>query len=282
MKKTVFLSDMTHDRAKKEDAFLLAEAHQLYPESEFYVEDWKSDLDWSKYDMAIIRSTWDYIKNPKVFLDKLKKLESLGLRICNPIDTVEWNMNKLYLLDLAYKGIRIIPTVATNSSLLKVASDVKSWNSHEVILKPVFGAGSHGVRRFETSILLNQLAQIVAENPDHIIQPFIERIFDGEFSYFYFDNKFSHSIVKVPMETEFRVQEEFGGIPKSVTPKENHLSFCEGIVSLNPNLLYQRIDFVEWEGEPHLMELELIEPSLYFAQSIEGLSNYLSAVAKLK
>ncbi|MCJ7552867.1 MAG: hypothetical protein MUO34_03185, partial [Ignavibacteriaceae bacterium] len=117
------------------------------------------------------------------------------------------------------------------------------------------------------------ILQSIFENRDYMVQPFMKNIIDeGEYSLFYFGGKYSHAISKTPKESDFRVQEEHGGIIKLVKPSTEQLLHAENSLNkINPLPLYARIDLVRTPDDQFaLMELELIEPSLYFNMDIES------------
>ena len=89
---------------------------------------------------------------------------------------------------------------------------------------------------------------------------------EGEYSLFYFGGTFSHAILKKPKQNDFRVQEDFGGVNKSIKPSKQLLEASEKVLKqIGQKLLYARVDFVCNESDEFaLMELELIEPALYF------------------
>jgi hypothetical protein len=99
-----------------------------------------------------------------------------------------------------------------------------------------------------------------------MVQPFVPAIIEqGEYSLFYFADHYSHCILKTPKSGDFRVQEEHGGILQSITPSKELLTAAKKALQTIPEkVLYARIDLVQYQGEYQLMEIELIEPSLYF------------------
>ena len=63
-------------------------------------------VDWAGFDLAVIRSTWDYPARRDVFVDWARRVP----RLANPADVIVWNTDKRYLADLAAAGIPIVPT----------------------------------------------------------------------------------------------------------------------------------------------------------------------------
>ena len=82
----------------------------------------------------------------------------------------------------------------------------------------------------------------------------------------YFGNTLSHVLLKTPKVGDFRVQEEHGGTLKSIkNPEQSLIHFGNKVINNLPRIcLYSRVDIVRSKNKFLLMEVELIEPSLYF------------------
>ena len=183
---------------------------------------------------------------------------------------MKWNMNKKYLFDLEQKGIRIVDTLwKSNFNLNDVEKSFEIFNSEEIIIKPNISANADNTFRLtkeKLSEIKNELERIYL-NREFMIQPFMKNIVDeGEYSHFFFNGEFSHCVLKKPKEKDFRVQEEHGGKFKSVIPTEQQITIGKNIIDKLAVLpLYGRTDLVRTaDNDFALMELEAIEPSLYF------------------
>ncbi len=231
---------------------------------------WKSkNTNWKDYDCVIVRSTWDYQDSPKEFIEVLENIKT-QTRLENNIEILKWNMDKKYLIDLEEKGVKIVTSIwkeKFNDTEVKHYFDL--LNADEIIIKPTVSASAFNTFRINRSNLDTHISILdtIFSNTPFILQPFINNIIkEGEYSLFYFGGEFSHAILKTPKQNDFRVQEEHGGILKLVQPEEEMKKSAEKILKeIQTNLLYARIDFVRTnENDFALMELELIEPSLYF------------------
>ena len=113
-----------------------------------------------------------------------------------------------------------------------------------------------------------------------LLQPFLPAVLnEGERSLVYFGGAFSHALDKVPIAGEFRVQEEHGGIITGVEPDSVSREAADAIVALiYPRPLYARVDLVRDQGRPLLMELELVEPSLYLRTNPGAPERFAAAV----
>ncbi|MCB1025710.1 MAG: hypothetical protein KDB79_15035, partial [Acidobacteria bacterium] len=240
------------------------------------------NADWEKYEAVILRTPWDYHEVPDEFLDALKKIEAAGTRLENSLEIVKWNLNKTYLQELEERGVLIVPTIWGMGRIDE--NIVNKWfqllGADEIIIKPVISATARHTYRIRK--FLPELTAIF-ENQDHMVQPFMKNIVEeGEFSLFYFGSEFSHAILKSPKQDDFRVQEEWGGIIKAVEPDEKILEAGENALNqIGQKLLYARVGLVRTEDDEFaLMELELIEPSLYFRMDKSAPKRFAEAFDK--
>lgn len=232
---------------------------------------WSKEADWSKFDCAIIRTTWDYMEKPDAFFKQLEKISS-QTKLYNSIDTVKWNIHKGYLSGLEKKGVTIVPTI-----FFKFDEELKipaNW-PEKIVIKPAISAGS-----YKTLVQnKNQIDRSEMVPGDWMCQPFLPQIFEGEISLIYFNKVFSHALLKVPKKGDFRVQEEFGGDIIPLKPTPELLTLGEKVMSsVSDDLLYARVDLVPYENHYALMELELIEPALYFRTNADAAKNFSKAL----
>ena len=229
----------------------------------------KSDVDWRSLEAVIIRTPWDYQKDPEEFLRVLKEIES-RTRLENSLEIVRWNIQKTYLRDLKSRGIEIVPTLFEHGfDQQRLTEFSGKVGSHEMIVKPVVSASAERTFRISRDSGEQELREVGDELRGlHImVQPFMNNIVDeGEFSLFYFGGNYSHTILKTPKTNDFRVQEEHGGIITSTNPEAGLRSTADQVQqAISSTPLYSRADFVRTRRNTFaLMELELIEPALYF------------------
>lgn len=236
----------------------------------------RKDIDWNNFNAVIVRSTWDYQSDPDKFLEVLNRIDKSSARLENSLSILKWNMNKNYLRDLENKGIKIVDTIWEKSFRPEKTDDYFSkLKTEEIIIKPNISGNADNTFRIKRSgihLFFSELKEIF-DNREFMVQPFNNNIItEGEYSLFYFGGKYSHSILKTPKENDFRVQEEHGGIINSVEPLPEQITLAESILAkIKPLPLYSRIDFVRTaDNNFALMELELIEPSLYFNMNEES------------
>ena len=227
-------------------------------------------IDWDQYDSVIIRSTWNYQENFLKFINVLKEINSSSADLQNPIDIVEWNLNKQYLKNFENKNIKIVPSQWFNNFIPKeIIQSFLNFNSKKIIIKPCISANADYTYILEEKTALSKLNTLKKDfiDKEFIIQPFIQDIKnEGEYSLIYFGNTLSHVLLKTPKVGDFRVQEEHGGTLKSIiNPEQALIRFGKNVINKLPRAcLYSRVDIVRNKNEFLLMEVELIEPSLYF------------------
>lgn len=246
--------------------------------------DWSVDMvswrtpnvNWDDFEVVIIRSPWDYQQDTARFMQVLKKIDASSARLENPLYLVQWNIDKTYLRELDEQGILIVPTLWGKQPGKKQLFDsFDQLNTGEVVIKPTVSANADDTFRIKRDVNSEVVEGIIRTFADraYMIQPFMEKIVsEGEFSLFYFGGEYSHTILKTPRQDDFRVQEEHGGILKSVEPKPRLLKRAQQTMEqVRPQPLYARADYVRTSNNDFaLMELELIEPSLYFNMDPES------------
>lgn len=242
-----------------------------------YQKGWKVDsvswknksANWNDYDIVLVRSTWDYQHDLQSFRAVLENIDSSSAKLINPIQMLLWNMEKIYLKELAAKGIPIIPTIWSKTFEPENFQKIFTFfGCDEIVVKPMVSANATGTFRFKKNgknFIANNYKAL--NNKEIIIQPFIENVvMEGEYSLIFFNHQFSHGLLKTPKAGDFRTQEEHGGVLKVIhKPEETMLKLAEQTLSmLSEPCLYARVDMVRCKDGFRLMELELIEPSLYF------------------
>lgn len=263
MRKLCFLSTDNLDGYTFDDDLAVEPLRQLGWQVETI--SWRKDVDWNDYAAVILRTTWDYQHHVDEFVTVLETIDKSRARLENPLDIIRWNLSKTYLRDLEERGCRIVPTLWDSKY---TDADFDGWverlKTDELIIKPLVSATAqhtYRLKQFDPS-----LTDTFASRR-FLVQSFMPAIVsEGEYSLFYFDGEFSHAINKAPKTADFRVQEEHGGIITVVEPDSKLLNAGQEVLELiEEQLLYARVDFVrDDDDEFALMELELIEPALYF------------------
>lgn len=232
---------------------------------------------------VLIRTVWDYHKSIDQFLDLLLFIEKQGGKVVNRFEIVHWNYNKTYLLELGKSGIEIVPThVYDKFTIDDLISSLNSFNT-DLVVKPTVSASGH-----DTYLLTQEEIKQGRINVDSLLgrqvmaQPFMKSIKEiGEFSFMFFGGKFSHSVLKSPAQNEFRVQKEHGGRESRYFPSEEEIAIVSEYLKKCPfDFPYVRVDVLKESGKLLVMEIEAIEPELFFRFSDDGETKYCKAIAR--
>ncbi|WP_369769438.1 RimK family alpha-L-glutamate ligase [Flavobacterium sp. WC2416] len=267
-----------------EDQLLLPELAKHNITATAAIWDDKS-IQWSDFDYLIFRNTWDYFEKETAFNNWLDHIEQLGIKTLNSIDIIKNNKHKFYLREMEKKGIIILPTVFLEKTKDLNLSKIIPTHWKKMVLKPAFSAGSYQTEVFELKDIekINTQYKAIASEKELLLQEFMPEIQTlGETSFIFFNKKFSHAVNKKPVDGDFRIQVQFGGKYKLIEPSQELIEKAQKIVNTFPNnLLYSRVDGIIIENELHLMEVECIEPDLYFNLSQGALTRYVNAVLEL-
>ena len=246
---------------------------------------WREPTDWDRFAAVVVRTPWDYPESPLAFVEVLEAIENSSAQLANPLPLIRWNLNKTYLRDLERRGVTIVPTAWSeryDRAALMACFD--RFSTHELVVKPVVGANAEGTFRIAPNMSDDDLAPIqrrFAQRP-YMTQPLIRSVLDvGEFSLFFLGGEFSHAILKKPASGDFRVQEEHGGEITAHTPEPRLRAYADQLLAtVEPAPLYARADVVRAEdGAYLLMELEVIEPSLYLRMDPQAPERFAKAIA---
>jgi hypothetical protein len=239
-------------------------------------------VDWSAFDAALIRTTWDYQEQREHFVQWAVEA-ALRTRLFNPAPVVVWNTHKSYLRQLSEHGVPVAPTEwLQRGSRVDLASLLTARGWTRAFLKPCVGATARETLRFEAqgSGLARAEAHIARLLPheDLMLQPYLSAVETrGEWSAVFFDGTLSHSVRKVPVPGDYRVQDDFGASDMLYHPAAGEIEVAHTVMAVlrdpagpcptadGTPLLYARADFL-WtdRGDCVLTELELVEPSLFF------------------
>ena len=250
------------------------------------IVDWDdANVDWGRFDGAVLRSAWDYTERLPEFLAWVERTSALT-RLLNAPPVLRWNSDKHYLRELAAAGLPVVPTSFVEAGAdgeqpadapAALTAFLAQHECPELVVKPAVGAGSRDTRRHARTAeaeILAHLLPLLAAGRSMMMQPYLAGVDrDGETALIFIDGRFSHAIRKGPLlppgapatETLFALEEISPRVPGS-----DELEVARRIVAQLPfsALLYARVDLIrDAAGSPLLLELELTEPSLYFAHA---------------
>lgn len=236
-------------------------------------------------DLIIVRSPWDYAHTEEKKLDFFSWLESLahaGLPVANPPALMRWLLDKHYLHEIANHGVQVIPTQYFEAgSKLNLATIFAAHGP--IVLKQCISAGGTGLFFIDSEQSArthqDEFNKLMQSNA-YMLQPFIPEITThGEWSLIFFGGHYSHSILKKPRENSILIHADHGGsLHFPVTPSSAVIDFshhvhqqiipafkhASGLTCESSQLLYMRVDVIETENGPVLIECEGVEPELFF------------------
>jgi glutathione synthase/RimK-type ligase-like ATP-grasp enzyme len=227
-------------------------------------------VEWKLFDCVILRACWGYHEKVVEFRAWLDMLAVQGVTLLNPQEIVRWNMHKGYLLELKQAGVPIPQTVLVQQNDTRnLAKVLAEFTGDDFIIKPCYGASAFGIMKVTRSLAdlpeNGDAYTRLLTHSDVLVQAFVPEIAAGEISAIFFDGTFSHAVTKKPKADDFRSQPEYGGIESRIELENETLAKVHELYSAcNKKVLYARLDFVLTANEPLLMELELIEPYLFF------------------
>jgi len=231
------------------------------------------EVDWSAYEVAILRSTWNYHDRLEDFL-AWARAASTVTRLLNPVDTVVWNTDKRYLGDLAAAGFPTVPTTFVAPG--ETPDDAVVALDGHLVVKPSVGAGSNGARLFDGDAdgARAHVAALHAQGKVAMLQPYLAEVDTaGETALVYLGGRFSHAARKAAIlsrdmswETGLYADEKVAGTTASAAERELADRIVAALPGLGlPDLAYVRVDLLPTADGPVVLELELTEPSLFLA-----------------
>jgi glutathione synthase/RimK-type ligase-like ATP-grasp enzyme len=246
---------------------------------EVEARDWAAASDLADFDLVLPLLVWGYPFAPSQWAEAVGRWEAQGVRLQNPAPVLRWNADKVYLERLGARGAPVVPTGhvdrLTGEGLEAAA---RAFGSERLVAKPRISSSAWQTIRWSPGHTLDGGPQGPA-----LIQPYLPEIErSGEVSLIFFGGEFSHAISKRPQPGDFRVQPEFDGIIAAHGPAADERDAAARILAaVDEPLLYARIDLVRgFDGEPLLIELELIEPDLYLGYDEGAGARFAAAVVK--
>lgn len=247
---------------------------------------WQSVVDWSDYDLVYICTPWDYQNDVAAFLEVLETIEMSSAILVNGLDLVLWNLEKTYLRELEIRGAAIVPSLFFERfDAQRVSACFGKHGTGTIVVKPVVGANADNIFVLTSPLsedVIGRLERVFAARP-FFVQPFIESVrTEGEYSLFFFGDEYSHAILKKPKPGDFRTQEEHGADILSVEAPAALVNTARHVLGVvNPQPVYVRADFVRDARDRFLlMELELIEPALYFRTDPGSAGRFARALSR--
>jgi hypothetical protein len=241
-------------------------------------------VSWGRFDAVLLRSTWDYVDRLPHFLAWCAHVDGLT-RLFNPLDLVRWNLDKHYLAALARAGVPVVP-----SRFIEPGDAADGFDDHEeFVVKPAIGAGSRDAQRHVRARRGDAVAHVrrlLNAGRSVLVQPYIGGVDErGESALIFIDGRDCHAIRKGallqrdvgPTDRLFAAEE----IRPRVASDPEYQVAMQALEALPfPCPLYARVDLLPGPEGPLLLELELVEPSLFFHAGKDAADRLVSALAK--
>ncbi len=242
------------------------------------------NYDWGQTRAVVFRTIWDYFERFDEFWPWLQRIQN-QTQLINPMELLEWNIDKAYLFDLAQRGIPVVPSVLVKKGETRSLSAMAVQNNWtDLVVKPTIAGGGYLTYKYGADELDQRQTQFDAlvKDRDMLVQGYIPSITTrGEASLMVFGGVFTHSILKRAKTGDFRVQDDFGGsvhpyehTPDDVALAQKVMAQCSGVPA------YGRVDIVWNEhNQPMVSELEIIEPELWVRNAPWSADYFAKAIA---
>lgn len=241
-------------------------------------------VDWAAFDAIIVRSCWDYYLRYEPFMRWIDQRAREDVVLWNPPALLKWNADKQYLRELEERGIPVVPTRWVERGAATSLADIAaSTGWREAVVKPAISASAHSTWRVslppseEDSLRFDREVALRTV----LVQPLLEEVArDGELSLVFLGETFSHAVIKRPKPGDFRVQHEHGGSAELVSASDEVIAQAAAALAGAPApTLYARVDGCIVNDAFVLMELELLEPSLFFSLEPDAANRMASLVS---
>ncbi|MEZ5340123.1 MAG: hypothetical protein R2706_01365 [Acidimicrobiales bacterium] len=244
-----------------------------------------ANVDWSSFDLVVVRATWDYFSAPEEFLDWIHRVDAVTT-LHNSAEVMAWNIDKRYLDELAEAGFPVVET-----SFVADADAVWSADLGRTVVKPTISAGSNDTTVYDSGddpAVAAHVKRLVADGRVAMVQPYIEEIDTlGERGLVFYRGLLDHTFRKEPMlvgdreKTALFLREEISAATPTSEEVSLGLSIMDWLTNRFGGILYSRVDLVEQDGSPVVMEVELIEPGFFLNVDPPSAHRFAAVLAKL-
>ena len=236
-------------------------------------------VDWAAPAVCVVRSTWDYFHRREAFVAWAERVAELT-ELWNPAPVLRWNTHKGYLADLAVRGVPVVPTVwlaaGTGADLGEILA-ARGWR--QAVVKPAVSADSYGTIIVTGSAADQAHLTTLLRERDMMVQPFLTSVGSyGERSLLFIGGEFTHAVRR---SAPAGYGPDYGWDCPPVAPAAEEIALAQAaLVAVGSPTLYARVDLLRDDsGAPCLLELELVEPSLFLGQSAAAVARLAEAIA---
>ncbi|HVF36978.1 MAG TPA: hypothetical protein VNA29_03445 [Sphingomicrobium sp.] len=238
---------------------------------------WNDPGDLTAFDLVMPLVAWGYHFDPQRWHALLDRLEQEGHCTLNPVPLLRWNSDKRYLAELADRGVSTIPTRLVEALDEGGMRAGRAEFGDRLVIKPPVSAAAYGTFLLGPDDPLPDAAR----GRVMMVQPFLPSVAEeGEYSCLLFGGRFSHALVKLPKTGDYRVQPHLGGTERACDPPEGAIELAQAALAVAPaKVTYARVDMVrDAAGRLAIIELELIEPSLWLEHAPDGGASFVAAI----
>jgi hypothetical protein len=238
-------------------------------------------VNWAEPAVCVVRSTWDYLHRRAAFVAWAEQVDG-QTDLWNPAPLLRWNTHKHYLADLAARGVPIVPTVwldrGTTADLARIMAG-HGWL--RAVVKPAVSADSYGTSIVTGAARAEDQARLDAllRERDLMVQPFLASVQTyGERSLMFIAGELTHAVRRAPpQDADDRNDAEC----PPVVPAPDEIALARAVLAAaGVPTLYARVDLLRDDtGAPCLLELELVEPSLFLRQAPQAVDRLAEAIA---
>lgn len=256
---------------------------------------WNDPLvDWSGFDLVVVRSTWDYTDHRDEFIVWAEHVESVT-RLRNPAAVLRWNTDKSYLGELADTGLSVVPTTYLRAGHDAGTDPFEALRAGaDLVVKPTVSAGSRDTARYsaeQRDLAVAHIDRLLSAGRDVMLQPYLNSVDDdGETGMMFIGGEFSHAFRKGPLLLNGPAAVDGMFAQEQIDPRmptASELALAErtmaevGRLTGVDDMLYARVDvLLADDDEPALLEVELTEPSWFLDQSPGAASSAATAVLR--
>jgi len=249
---------------------------------------WDDDsIDWSRYSLVVVRSTWDYYKRRDEFVAWVDRVSAVT-SLMNPPDMLRWNIDKHYLLDASAHGLPIVPTTFIEPGDTEWTTALaRLIDDGDVVVKPAVSAGSNDTERHSTTTTASEhVTSLLIAGRSVMLQPYLADVDHAdETGLVYLAGEFSHAFAKGALLATSK--DVAGGLfarerieARSPSDAERRLGddAVRWLTARFGTPLYARIDLLPTPAGPVIIELELTEPSLFLHTHVDAPANAARAI----
>jgi len=239
---------------------------------------WNDPGDLTAFDLLLPLVAWGYQTDPRRWLQLLDQLEQADVVTVNPVPLLRWNSNKRYLEALGAKGIPTVPTMLIERLDETALAAARADFGADLVIKPLISASAYGTHRLGPADPIPS----DAAGRTMMVQPFLRSVIDeGEYSLMLFDGVLSHSIIKRPTAGDYRTQPHLGGTEVACAVPGGALEVARAALAAAPAAAaYARVDLIRLADDTlGVIELELIEPSLWLQHAPDQGASFAAAIA---